>query len=243
MRHFGLIGFPLSHSFSKKYFSEKFQREHIADCHYENYPLPSVDLFLGLIKQTENMEGLNITIPYKESVISHLDYLDPEAEKIHAVNCIHINNGKSTGFNTDIIGFERSLNPLLQAHHNHALILGTGGASKAVSYVLSKLNISFHCVSRQKKGDYFTYDGLTEEIIRQNTLIINTTPLGTSPEIHQCPDIPYQFLGKEHLLYDLIYNPAETLFLQKGKQQGAVIKNGYEMLVLQAEASWEIWNR
>lgn len=242
MRHFGLIGFPLSHSFSKKYFSEKFEREHIADCVYENYLLASIQLLPQLI-QKDNPEGLNVTIPYKESVISYLDYLDPAAEKIAAVNCIHFKNRKLTGFNTDIIGFERSLKPLLQPHHKNALILGTGGASKAVGYVLSKLNISFHYVSRNKKEDHFTYDDLNEEIIHQHTLIINTTPLGTSPDVHHCPDIPYRFLGKAHLLYDLIYNPAETLFLQKGKQQGAMIKNGYEMLVLQAEASWEIWNR
>lgn len=242
MRHFGLIGFPLSHSFSKKYFSEKFEREQIAGCVYENYPLASIQLLPPLV-QKENIEGLNVTIPYKESVISYLDYLDPAAKKIAAVNCIHFKDGKSTGFNTDILGFERSLKPLLQPHHKQALILGTGGASKAIGYVLSKLSISFHCVSRNKRDDYFTYDDLNEEIIEQHTLIINATPLGTSPDIHHCPDIPYQFLSKEHLLYDLIYNPAETLFLQKGKERGAAIKNGYEMLLLQAEASWEIWNR
>ncbi|TAM96575.1 MAG: shikimate dehydrogenase [Chitinophagaceae bacterium] len=241
MRHFGLIGFPLSHSFSKKYFSEKFQKEHITDCDYENFPLASIELFPELLKK-EKPEGLNVTIPYKESVISYLDYLDPAAEKIAAVNCIHFKNGKSTGFNTDIIGFERSLKPLLRPQHHHALILGTGGASKAIGYVLSKLNISFHYVSRHKKPDRFTYGDLNEEIIQQHTLIINTTPLGTSPDVNLCPDIPYQFLRKEHLLYDLIYNPPETLFLQRGKERGAAIKNGYEMLLIQAEASWEIWN-
>lgn len=242
MRQFGLIGFPLSHSFSKKYFSEKFKKEHITDCNYENYPLPSINLFPELIRE-ENLEGLNVTIPYKESVISYLNYLDPAAEKIAAVNCIHFENGKSTGFNTDIIGFERSLKPLLKTHHQHALILGTGGASKAIGYVLSKLDISFNYVSRHKKADYYTYNDLNEAIIQQHTLIINTTPLGTSPDINHCPDIPYQFLSKKHLLYDLIYNPSETLFLQKGKEHGAMVKNGYEMLILQAEASWEIWNR
>lgn len=242
MRHFGLIGYPLSHSFSKKYFSEKFQREHITDCVYENYPLPSIHLFPQLIEK-EPVEGLNVTIPYKESVIPYLDYLDPAAEKIAAVNCIHFKDEKSTGFNTDIIGFGRSLKQALQAHHRHALILGTGGASKAVAFVLSDLNISFQFVSRHKKGNHFTYADLNENIIRRHTLIINTTPLGTSPDVNNYPDIPYRFLSNEHLLYDLIYNPPETLFLQKGKERGAVIKNGYEMLQLQAEASWEIWNR
>lgn len=242
MRHFGLIGYPLSHSFSKRYFSEKFQKEHIADCVYENYPLPSIRLFPQLIEK-EHVEGLNVTIPHKESVIPYLDYLDPAAEKVAAVNCIHFKDKKSTGFNTDIIGFKRSLKPVLQAHHRYALILGTGGASKAVAFVLSDLNISFQYVSRHKKENHFTYADLNEDIIRQHTLIINTTPLGTSPDVNKCPDIPYRFLSNEHLLYDLIYNPPETLFLQKGKERGAVIKNGYEMLQLQAEASWEIWNR
>ena len=242
MRYFGLIGYPLSHSFSKKYFSEKFEREHITDCIYENYPLPSIRLFPQLIEK-EHVEGLNVTIPHKESVIPYLDYLDPAAEKIAAVNCIHFKDEKSTGFNTDIIGFRRSLKPALQAHHRHALILGTGGASKAVAFVLSDLNISFQFVSRHKKENHFTYADLNENIIRRHTLIINTTPLGTSPDVNNCPDIPYRFLSEEHLLYDLIYNPPETLFLQKGKERGAVIKNGYEMLQLQAEASWEIWNR
>lgn len=242
MRHFGLIGYPLSHSFSKKYFFEKFQKENIRDCSYENYPLTSINLFPELIRETENLEGLNVTIPYKESVIPYLDHLDIAAEKIAAVNCIHFQKGKSTGFNTDIIGFERSLKPLLKPYHPSALILGTGGASKAIGYVLSKLHISFHYVSRNKKKDYLTYNELNEEIIHEHTLIINTTPLGTSPDTHNCPDIPYKFLGEKHLLYDLIYNPPETLFLQKGRERGATIKNGYEMLILQAEASWEIWN-
>lgn len=242
MRHFGLIGYPLSHSFSKRYFSEKFQKEHIADCVYENYPLPSIRLFPQLIEK-EHVVGLNVTIPHKESVIPYLDYLDPAAEKVAAVNCIHFKDKKSTGFNTDIIGFRHSLKPVLQAHHRHALILGTGGASKAVAFVLSDLNISFQYVSRHKKENHFTYADLNEDIIRRHTLIINTTPLGTSPDVNKCPDIPYRFLSNEHLLYDLIYNPPETLFLQKGKERGAVIKNGYGMLQLQAEASWEIWNR
>lgn len=243
MRQFGLIGYPLSHSFSKKFFSEKFKTENIADCVYENFPLPFIHSFPELIKKTENLSGLNVTIPYKRTVIPFLHELDQPAKEIDAVNCIQFKKGRLKGFNTDIIGFEQSLTPLLKKSHTHALILGTGGASGAVAYVLNKLSISFHFVSRTKRSGQFTYDELNGEIIRQNNLIINTTPLGTSPDIQFCPDIPYQFIGKNHLMYDLIYNPSETLFLQKGKDQGAFVKNGYEMLVLQAEASWEIWNR
>lgn len=243
MRRFGLIGYPLSHSFSKKFFSEKFKKENLTDCLYENYPLPSIDLLPHLMKETENLEGLNVTIPHKEAVIPFLNELDAPAKNIGAVNCIRIKNNRSKGFNTDILGFEQSLKPLLKTPHTHALILGTGGASKAVAYVLSRLHIPFQYVSRTKKQGQLIYGELNKEIIQHNKLIINTTPLGTSPDVQFYPEIPYQFISEEHLLFDLIYNPAETLFLQKGKSRGASVKNGYEMLILQAEASWDIWNR
>lgn len=244
MRNFGLIGYPLSHSFSKGYFTEKFRKEGLLDCRYENYALPSVDGFSDLIRQINGLEGLNVTIPHKETVIALIDTLDEAARKIGAVNTIVFRGGRTTGFNTDVVGFERSLRPLLRTHHDQALILGTGGASKAVAYCLSAMNIPFEWVSRRKQAPHtMTYTDLTETIMHDHRLIINTTPLGTSPHVDTCPPIPYEYLGEKHLLYDLVYNPAETLFLQKGKMGGAAIKNGYEMLVLQAEASWEIWNR
>lgn len=242
MRKFGLIGYPLTHSFSCKYFTEKFLREHRTDCAYDNYPLVSIELLPSLIEKETEIKGLNVTIPYKESVKPFLNELDDTAAFVGAVNCIDITSNIYKGYNTDVIGFELSLKPLLKAHHRQALILGTGGASKAVAYVLSKLGIAYKLVSRNRSGDYWIYDDLDKEIIQEHTVIINTTPLGTSPDIFSIPDIPYQFLSSEHLLYDLVYNPAETVFLQKGKEQGATIKNGYEMLELQAEASWKIWN-
>lgn len=244
MRNFGLIGYPLSHSFSKGYFAEKFQKEGLLDCRYENYPLPSLDGFPELVARVEDLRGLNVTIPHKEAVIALIDTLDDAARDIGAVNTILFQDGKTTGFNTDIVGFARSLQPLLRVHHDRALILGTGGASKAVAYCLSALQIPYRLVSRRKQSpDMLTYGELTEEVMRTHRLIINTTPLGTSPQVDTCPPIPYHWLEGHHLLYDLVYNPAETLFLRKGKAQGAAIKNGYQMLVLQAEASWAIWTR
>lgn len=244
MRHFGLIGYPLSHSFSKKYFADKFQREHIGDCLYENYPLSSIDAFAGLIAGIPSLEGLNVTIPYKQAVLALIDELDPAARQIGAVNTIRFREGKAKGYNTDVIGFERSLLPLLGGGHARALVLGTGGASKAIAYALQRLGISYYFVSRSRRSEKcLGYEDLDEKVMREATLIINTTPVGTSPNIHQAPPIPYRFIGTAHLLYDLVYNPSETLFLRKGKAAGAKIKNGYEMLELQAEASWEIWNR
>lgn len=238
---YGLIGYPLSHSFSPKWFAEKFAAGGI-DATYQAYPLEHVEDILDLLANYP-LKGLNVTIPYKESVIDFLDSLSDDAKAIGAVNCIDIRNGKRIGHNTDVIGFEQSLTPLLQPHHTKALILGTGGAAKAVNYVLDKLEIERTSVSRNKTENTLTYQDLTEEIISTHTLIINTTPLGMSPNEDDSPPIPYNFISEEHLLYDLIYNPAETKFLAQGKQQGAQIKNGHEMLVLQAEASWEIWNK
>jgi shikimate dehydrogenase len=242
VRTFGLIGYPLSHSFSKSFFAEKFSVEKINDCCYENFPLKSINDFSALIVSEKNLAGLNVTIPYKEAVIPLLTELDEAAKNIGAVNTIKFSSGKMIGCNTDYIGLLRSLKPLLKPHHKHALILGTGGSSKAVQYVLSLLNITYTFVSRTKTANTLLYAEVDKHIIEEATLIINTTPLGMFPDINIAPDIPYTLLNEKHLLFDLIYNPAETLFLQKGKQQGTTITNGLSMLQIQAEESWKIWN-
>lgn len=244
VRNFGLIGYPLSHSFSKKYFSEKFRREQITDCIYENYPLPSLQGFSELISRVRGVEGLNVTIPHKQHIIPLIDGLDPAAREIGAVNTLLFRDGKITGYNTDVIGFERSLVPLLEGPRQKALVLGTGGASKAIAFALKRLDISFLFVSREKRSaNCVRYQDLDAKIVTTATLIVNTTPVGTSPHVNQAPPFPFEFIGSGHLLYDLVYNPAETQFLKDGKARGARIKNGYEMLELQANASWEIWNR
>lgn len=238
---YGLIGYPLNHSFSPGYFAEKFRKEGI-DAAYKLFPLSDIRQFTNLLSDHPELCGLNVTIPYKQSVIPYLDSLNKDAEEIGAVNCISIINGQTVGHNTDIIGFEQSLIPLLQPQHNTALVLGKGGASLAVMYVLRKLGITAHYVSRSTHANGFSYEELTPDIVSQHKLIINTTPLGMHPHTDACAPIPYHAIGSKHLLYDLIYNPAETSFLRNGKQQGASIKNGLEMLELQAEASWHIWN-
>jgi shikimate dehydrogenase len=237
---YGLIGYPLTHSFSPAWFAEKFAAEGI-EAVYKAYPLEHIETIDDLLANYP-LKGLNVTIPYKNRVIQYLDQLDPTAEVVGAVNCIDIRHGKRIGYNTDVIGFERSLTPLLESHHKKVLVFGTGGAAKAVNYVLDKLGIERTSVSRTATEHAISYSDLSEEIIADHTLIINTTPLGMSPDVNDAPDIPYAAITSQHLLYDLIYNPAETKFLQLGKHQGAAIKNGHEMLVLQAEASWEIWN-
>lgn len=258
MKKYGLIGFPLTHSFSKKYFSEKFLNEGLDNYQYELYPLQSLSDLTDLIKGIPDLCGLNVTVPHKIGVMFYLDKVDPAAEKIDAVNCIKIVNHQPVeaffsgelssmnvrleGYNTDAYAFEQSLKPLLKKHHQKALILGTGGASRAVAYVLEKLGIDYQLVSRKNSRKQLTYKKLSADIINEHLLIINTTPVGTSPNIEECPEIPYEFMGAKHLLYDLVYNPAETEFLKRGKAQGAAIKNGLEMLHLQAEKSWEIWN-
>ena len=242
MKQFGLIGYPLSHSFSKGYFSEKFQKESILNCQYDIFPLEKIEDFVELCAQHKNIVGLNVTIPYKEKIIPFLDELDDEAKAIGAVNTIKFTNGKMIGYNTDCFGFEMSLKPLLKAHHSSALILGTGGASKAVEYVLKKLGISFQYVSRTKSSTSISYNDLNSFIIQHSTLIINSTPIGMYPNVDIAPNIPYDAITNQHLLYDLIYNPEETQFLTEGKIRGAQTKNGLEMLYLQAERSWEIWN-
>ncbi len=243
MRTYGLIGFPLTHSFSQKYFTEKFQREGITDCRYEVYPLKAINELSDLIKNNPNLLGLNITIPYKQSILQHLNSITEIPFGLNACNCIKINKGKTAGYNTDVTGFERSLTPRLEKHHTNALILGNGGAAEAVKFVLEKLQINYKIVSRKPHyNSVLTYADLDKAIIEENKFIINTTPLGTFPNVDDCPEIPYQFLTPQHFLYDLVYNPEKTLFLQNGEACGAVIKNGYEMLILQAEESWRIWN-
>ncbi|MFI5138387.1 MAG: shikimate dehydrogenase family protein [Sphingobacteriales bacterium] len=254
MKHYGLIGYPLSHSFSKKYFGNKFEEEKITDAEYHLFPIEQITDLPALINNNPGLCGLNVTIPYKLPVLQYLDWVEENAKTAGAVNCIRIsaaNPGeagkiqglKLQGFNTDIYGFEMSLRPLLKSRHQQALVLGDGGAAKAVKCVLQKLGIAFKVVTRKAITGNLLFDDLTVADIEQHKLIINTTPVGTSPNIGECPPIPYEGISNEHLLYDLIYNPEKTLFLKKGEEQGAVIKNGYEMLVLQAERSWEIWNQ
>ncbi len=242
MRSFGLIGYPLTHSFSKKYFSEKFEREGIVDHEYHLYPLSQINQLEQVLANVPTLAGLNVTIPYKEQVIDFLDELSPIVSQIRACNCIHIKEGRLIGYNTDVIGFGRSLEPQLQSHHTQALVLGTGGAAKAVHATLREKGIAFVQVSRKASADAIAYEDIDRSIMEQHTLIINTTPLGMHPDTEGIPAIPYQFIGPTHYLFDLVYNPAETRFLQEGRLRGASTKNGEDMLVIQAEASWEIWN-
>jgi|LSQX01.2.fsa_nt_gb shikimate dehydrogenase len=248
MDTYGLIGFPLKHSYSALFFTEKFKKEHI-DAEYLNFEIGDILEIRHVILFNQQLKGLNVTIPYKESVIPFLDAISLEAEKIGAVNVIKVERRpadmyfyKLTGYNTDYIGFKASLTPLLnRATHKKALILGTGGASKAVGQALTDLEIEWKHVSRSAGVNRYSYNELSQEIISDYTVIVNASPVGTFPDLNESPAIPYQYLTSDHLLYDLIYNPEETLFLQKGKAQGATTKNGKEMLCRQALAAWEIW--
>ena len=242
MRQFGLIGYPLSHSFSKQFFTKKFEQEEISECRYDLFPLKSINDLPVLVRNNPDLEGLNITIPFKKQVLSFLD--DSRIpDGLDACNCINISGGKLVGYNTDVTGFEKSLQPLLKSYHKKALVLGNGGATAAVIHVLRKLRIEFDIVSRKKhNGSAFVYKDIDKKLLEESTIFINTTPLGMYPDTDTCPDIPYQFISDKHLLYDLVYNPSKTLFLQKGEEKGATIKNGEEMLKLQAEESWRIWN-
>lgn len=246
MRHYGLIGYPLGHSFSVAYFSEKFTREGI-DASYRNFPLRRIGEFEILLKQEPDLYGLNVTVPYKQAVIPYLDALSQTARAVQAVNTICFCRREAqralTGHNTDVIGFEKSLRKHLKKHHTSALVLGTGGSSGAVTYVLENLGIEYLRVSRQAGEKRVTYGELDPAMVADSALIINCTPLGMHPETDACPDLPYQAITRKHLLFDLIYNPAKTRFLARGEAQGAAIVNGHEMLVSQAEAAWEIWNR
>jgi shikimate dehydrogenase len=245
MKEYGLIGYPLGHSFSKLYFTNKFEREHITDCVYNTYPIDSIQLLTQLLKDHPNLQGLNVTIPYKETVLPFLTVKSDAVRQIGACNCIKIEgNGLLHGFNTDVIGFEVSLTPFLKPWHTNALILGTGGAAKAVAWVLAKKKIAYTFVSRRSviSSTNISYDQLNLQILKQNKLIINTTPLGMQPNIDSKPSIPYKNLSPEHLLFDLVYNPAKTGFLAEGEKQGSVIMNGQKMLEIQADESWKIWN-
>lgn len=241
----GLIGFPLSHSFSKNYYLTKFETENITDVNYDLYAIEDIHMFPSLFLNDEKFKGFNVTIPYKQSVIGFLDELSIEAKEIGAVNCITVQREDKEihlkGYNTDAFGFEKSLTPLLKKDHKRALILGNGGAAKAVLYTCNKLGIPYSIVSRTAFSGDLTYKDLNKEIIDNHTIIVNCSPVGTSPTVDQCPEIPYDCITNKHLLYDLIYNPQETLFLKKGKSKSATIKNGYEMLLLQADKNWEIW--
>ena len=241
MRQFGLIGYPLSHSFSQKFFTEKFLKENIVNAQYANFPIASIESFTNLWKEHPNLEGLNVTIPYKKEVIAFLQYSSPVVEAIKACNCIRKYNNELYGYNTDVIGFEKSLLPFLQPHHTHALILGTGGASAAVQWVLQKLNIQFQVISRKGNAN-LTYDQLSASVIKSHTLIINTSPMGMFPNVNEAPPIAYDAISAKHHLYDLVYNPIETLFMKNGLAKGATVQNGLAMLHIQAEESWAIWN-
>lgn len=242
MNTYGLIGNPVEHSFSEGYFTEKFKREHIHAI-YKTFKLEHIDDFKELIAQEKGLKGLNVTIPYKEQVIPFLDEVTEQAEKIGAVNTIKFADGKRIGYNSDLFGFMKSLFPLLEKQHTHALVLGTGGASKAISHALSSLGIEYKMVSRNPGQNQLGYHQLDADIIDEYKLIINCTPLGTYPRTEEAPDIPYKALTPEHLLYDLTYNPPVTQFLASGQQQGCKIFNGQKMLEYQAEKSWEIWNK
>lgn len=242
MRQFGLIGFPLSHSFSKGYFANQFLIKNILDAEYENYPIESINLLTSLWESHPDLKGLNVTIPYKKLVIPFLQHPSSVVQSIQACNCIRLYEGALYGYNTDVIGFEQSLLPYLQSHHQKALILGTGGAAAAVAWVLKKLGIAYQFVSRTASEGCIAYAALSPEIIADHTLLINTSPVGTFPNVNEAPNLPYDAITSKHHLYDLVYNPAETKFLALGAAQGATTQNGLEMLHLQADASWEIWN-
>lgn len=241
---FGLLGKNISYSFSRKYFSEKFEKLGLTDLKYVNFDLPEIEEFPFIYyQQEENFGGINVTIPYKQSVMRYMHEIDEDAQKIGAVNTIKFTDDfKLIGYNTDFYGFKKSLEPLLKSHHTKALILGTGGASKAVAYALEKLNIEVKFVSRRLEEGNLLYSLLNEEILKEYTIIVNCSPVGTFPKINEAPQIPFEFITEKHLLYDLIYNPEKTKFLIEGEKRGAQIKNGLEMLELQAEKSWEIWN-
>ncbi len=241
----GLIGFPLGHSFSKNYYLSKFENEEINDVNYDLYSLENINQFPSLFLNDNRFRGFNVTIPHKQTVMGFIDDLSIEAKEIGAVNCITVHRTEDKvslkGYNTDAFGFETSLTPLLTPQHNRALVLGNGGAAKAVLYTFDKLGIPYTIVSRNKTNGHVTYEQLNEDLISSHPIIVNCTPLGTFPNIEECPQIPYEYITNGHLLYDLIYNPVETLFLQKGKSQNATTKNGHEMLILQAEKNWQIW--
>ena len=245
MDKYGLIGYPLGHSFSKNYFNEKFENENI-DAEYINFEIPTIDALPEVLATNPELRGLNVTIPYKEKVISFLDSVSPEARAIGAINVIKVEHkGNETilkGYNSDVIGFTKSIAPLLKRHNKKALILGTGGASKAIDYGLKSLGLETVKVSRYERPGTIQYSKITPEIIKEYNVIVNCTPCGMYPNIEECPELPYEAMTEKNILYDLIYNPDQTKFMKLGAKQGATVKNGLEMLLLQAFASWEFWN-
>ena len=241
MDKYGIIGFPLGHSFSRGFFTEKFARESI-DAQYLNFEIPDANMLREVLRDNPELKGLNVTLPHKQAVIPLLDELSDEAKEIGAVNVIRVRDGKLKGFNSDIIGFTESIKPLLQPWHKKALILGTGGASRAIRVGLTRLGIEWTYVSRTPREGMLTYSDLTAEVMQQYMVIVNCSPVGMFPKTGEAPNIPYELLTPKHLLYDLVYNPEETLFMQKGRAQDAIVKNGLEMLHLQAIASWEFWH-
>lgn len=245
MKLYGLIGYPLTHSFSQAYFTRKFEELGLKDCRYQNFPIERIGDVQKLLSSEEDLQGLNVTIPYKEEIIPYLDVLSHDADAIGAVNTICFESAGFAGYNTDWIGFTQSLTPMMTQWEKppSALILGSGGSAKAVAYALILLKIPYVMISRWRRETGITYDELTDDLIEASHLIINTTPLGMSPKTEGAPDLNYRAIGPRHLLYDLIYNPAQTLFLRKGHEQGAQIKNGLDMLQFQAEASWALWQR
>jgi len=242
MRKFGLIGHPLSHSFSKQYFEDKFQKESLSNCSYSLFDIEKIDEIIKLRQSEPSLSGLNVTIPYKQSVIPFLDVVSEQAKEVGAVNTIKIKDGKWIGYNSDIYGFYKTLLPLLKQENNAALILGTGGASLAVKYVLKSLKIPYYMVSRNEEEGCLTYDQINKSILLSYNILINTTPLGMFPHALAMPEIPFHFVNQAHIFYDLIYNPQLTMFLRKAQEKGCIVKNGLEMLQLQAEKSWDIWN-
>ncbi len=241
MNIFGLIGHPLTHSFSKQYFDNKFKKDGLVDVFFELFDIKHIEEVNTLIAN-KSLKGFAITIPYKQQIIPFLSKASSVVEQINACNCVKVVDGKLIGFNTDVIGFEKSLLKDLKPHHTQALVLGNGGASAAVKFVLNKHKIQFKTVSRTDTNDCLKYEDLNEAMLQTHTLIINTTPLGTYPDIESFPNIPYQYLTPQHYLFDLVYNPTITAFMQKGLQQHSFVKNGYEMLAIQAEENWKIWN-
>lgn len=241
MTKYGIIGYPLGHSFSKGFFTEKFARESI-DAQYLNFEIPDVAMLSDVLRDNPELRGLNVTLPHKQAVIPLLDEMSEEAMEIGAVNVIRVRNGKLKGFNSDIIGFTNSIKPLLQPHHRKALVLGTGGASKAIRVGLNRLGIEWTYVSRSPRDGMVTYEDITAETLQEYTVIVNCSPVGMFPKVDAAPAIPYELLSPQHLLFDCVYNPEETLFMKKGRKQGATVKNGLEMLYLQATASWKFWN-
>lgn len=249
MTTYGLIGYPLGHSFSRKFFTEKFEKEGI-DAQYLNFEIPSIEEFPEIIKNNPELRGLNVTIPYKQQVMQYLDEISEEAKAIGAVNVVKCQLSTVncqlhlTGYNSDVIGFVESIKPLLKPHHKKALILGTGGASKAIRYGLEKkLGMKTLFVSRSAREGMITYEEVTAEVLKEYEVIVNCSPVGMYPHVDECPALPYEAMNENNLLYDLVYNPLETLFMKKGAEQGATVKNGLEMLHLQAIASWKFWKK